>query len=79
MFLVNISINQWFLFLQADPVDKCILKVSNRITSKVVKYNKKFTMKTPERRHWRYCGVFIVNFERIWHLFLRFLLLSLDR
>ena len=25
----------------------------------------KLTIKTPERRHWRYSGVFIVNFEHI--------------
>ena len=25
-------------------------------------------MKTPERRHWRHSGVFIVNFEHISHL-----------
>ena len=28
----------------------------------------KLTIKTPERRHWRRFGVFIVNFEHISHL-----------
>ena len=28
------------------------------------------TIKTPERRHWRRSGVFIVNFEHISHLVL---------
>ena len=28
----------------------------------------KLTIKTPERRHWRCFGVFIVNFEHISHL-----------
>ena len=37
----------------------------------------KLTIKTPERRHWRLCGVFIVNFEYISHLVLVFLLLTL--
>ena len=35
-------------------------------------------MKTPERRHWRLCGVFSVNLEHISHLFLLFLLLTLN-
>ena len=35
--------------------------------------------KTPEPRHWRLAGVFIVNFEHIPHLVLVFLLLTLSR
>ena len=38
----------------------------------------KVNKKTPERRHWRRCGVFIVNFEHISHLVLVFLLLILN-
>ena len=33
-------------------------------------------IKTPERRHWRLSGVFIVNFEHISHLSVVFLLLT---
>ena len=43
---------------------------------KYVKVNKKNN--TPERRHWRRFGVFIVNFEHISHLVLVFLLLTLN-
>ena len=39
----------------------------------------KLTLKTPERRHWRRSGIFVVNFERISLLFLVFLLLTLDK
>ena len=39
----------------------------------------KLTIKTPERRHWRRSGVFIVNFEHISHLVLLFLLPTLSR
>ena len=39
----------------------------------------KVTIKTPERRHRRHSGVFIVNFEHISHLVLVFLLLTLSR
>ena len=38
----------------------------------------KLTIKT-ERRQWRRSGVFIVNLEHIWHFFLVFLLLDLNR
>ena len=37
----------------------------------------KLTIRTPERRHWRRSGVFIVNFEQISHFVLVFLLLTL--
>ena len=43
-----------------------------------MKYVSKLTIKTPERRHWRRVGVFIVNNEHISHLFLVFLLLTLN-
>ena len=39
----------------------------------------KLTIKSPERRHWRLCGVFIVSFEHISQLVLVFLLLTLNR
>ena len=39
----------------------------------------KLTIKTPERRPWRLSCVFIVNFEHIAHLFLVFLLLTLNK
>ena len=35
--------------------------------------------KTPERRHKRFFGVFIVNFEHVSHLLLGFLLLTLNK
>ena len=37
------------------------------------------TIQTPERRHWRRSGVFIINFEHISQLFLMFLLLTLNK
>ena len=38
----------------------------------------KLTKTTPERRHQRRSGVCIVNFEHISHIFLVFLLLTLN-
>ena len=39
----------------------------------------KVNKKTPERRHSRRFGVSIVNFQHISHLFLMFLLLTLNK
>ena len=39
----------------------------------------KLTLTTPERRHCRRSGVFIVNFKYMLHLILVFLLLTLSR
>ena len=39
----------------------------------------KLTLKTPERRHQRRSGVFVVNFEQISHIALVFLLLTLGK
>ena len=56
-----------------------MLKVNNRTTRTRCEICSKLTIKTPERRHWRRSGVFIVNFEHISHLVLVFLLLTLSR
>ena len=34
---------------------------------------------TPEQRHWRRSGVFIVNFEQILYVFMMFSLLALNK
>ena len=39
----------------------------------------KVNNKTPERRQWRRSSVFISSFEHILHLFLVFLLLTLNK
>ena len=54
------------------------LKVNNRNTSTRCETFSKLIIKTPERRHWRRSGVFIVNLEYISHLVLVFLLLTLN-
>ena len=45
-----------------------LLKGNYRNTRKRCETCSKLTIKTPERRHWRRSGVFIVNFEHISHL-----------
>ena len=67
--------------IQCDvpPAGIYLFKVNNRNTRTRCEICSKLTIKTPERRHWRRSGVFIVNFEHISHLVLVFLLLTLSR
>ena len=50
-----------------------MFKVNNRNTRERCEICPKLTITTPERRHWRRSGIFIVNFERISYLFIVFL------
>ena len=54
-----------------------VLKVNHRNTRTRCEISSKLAIKTPERRHWRRSGVYIVNLEHISHLVLVFLLLPL--
>ena len=65
-------------FLNTYPAGIYLLKVNNRNTRTRCVICSKLTIKTPERRHKRRSGVFIVNFEHISHLVLVFLLLTLN-
>ena len=60
------------------PVVIYLFKVNDINTRARREICSKLTIKTPERRHWRRFGVFIVNFEHILHLALVFLLLNLN-
>ena len=57
------------------PTNTDLFMVNNSNTRKRCEICSKLTMKTPERRS----TVFIVNFEHISHLFLVFLLLTLNK
>ena len=65
-----------FIYFSAG---KYLFKVNNRNTRARCEICSKFTIKIPQRRHWRRFSVFFVNFEQISHLFLVFLLLTLSR
>ena len=62
-----------FQLCQIKSLDLCtlyppgiyLLKVNNRNSSWRYEICSNLTIKTPERRHWRRSGVFIVNFEHI--------------
>ena len=55
-----------------------LFKVNNRNTRKRCEICSKLTIKISERYHWHESGVFTVNFRYISHLFLLFLLLTLN-
>ena len=59
----------------SNPAGIYLLKVNNINTRTMCEICTKL-IETPERRHWRRSGVFIVNFEHILHLVLVFLLLT---
>ena len=78
-FLTTKSIIHFVAKLLRNPAGIYLLKVNNRNTRTRCEICSKLTIKTPERRHWRRSGVFIVTFEHISRLFLVFLLLTLSR
>ena len=61
-----------------NPAGIYLLKVNNRNTRKMCEICSKLTIKTPEQRHCRRSGVFIINFEHMSHLVVMFLLLTLN-
>ena len=56
-----------------------LFEVNNRDSRQRSKICSKLTKKTPGRLQWRRSDVFIVNFKHISHVFLRFLLLTLNK
>ena len=65
-------------FPNGFPV-KELLKENRRKTWKKCEICSKSTIETPEQYQWRRSGIFIVNFKHISHLFLEFLLSTLNR
>ena len=64
--------------LQVFPSWQLLVQSYNRNTRIRREICSKLTIRTPEWRHWRCPGVFIINFEHILHLVLVFLLLTLN-
>ena len=60
------------------PDNIYLFKFNNRITRKRCEIRPKTIIKTAER-HWRRSGVFIVNFEHIWHLFRNVSIVELEQ
>ena len=74
----NISENLNIFGCTICPAGNYMFKIKKRNTRARCEICSMLTIKTPERRQWRRSGVFIVNFEHISHLFLAFLLLTLN-
>ena len=81
-----VSFQQFIIFCEesllsfiSKPAGNYMFKVNNRNPRTRSGICSKLTIKTPERRHWRRSGVFIVNFEHTSHLILVFLLLTVSR
>ena len=70
----SIIIYQWLHYY--FPTNNYLFKVINKNTRTWCKICPKLTIKTSERRQWRRSGVFIVNFEHIWHHVFVYLLLT---
>ena len=62
-----------------NPVVIYLLKVDKESTKTICEICLILTIKTPERRHWRLSGVFIIRFEQISHIVLMFPLLTLNK
>ena len=73
-FIKNLSNLNWSTMSSAGI---CLFKVNSGNTRTICGICSKLTIKTPEWRHWRRSGVFIVNFKRVWHIVLVFPLLTL--
>ena len=74
------KLDQEYCYTLRKPVITCnyIFKVNSRNTRARSEICSKLTIKAPDRRHWFRPGVFIFNFERISHLVLALLLLTLS-
>ena len=56
------------ILLSSQPAFTCSRLTIETLEQSVNYVQSKLTIKTPERRHWRRVGVFIVNVEHISHL-----------
>ena len=72
--IVTFSRTVWLIFI-SFPANIYLFQVNNRNTGRC-EICSKLTIKTSERRYWCCSGVFIVNFEYIWHLVLVLLFLT---
>ena len=75
--LLTITVNFWHATTN-QPAFTCSM-LAIEILEQGVKVCSKLTIKKPERRQWRRAGLFNVNFEKISHLALVFLLLTLNK
>ena len=68
----------WLFFIIDVPINIYLLEVYNNNARKRCEICSKLIIKRPKWRQLCFSGVFIVNFEHTWYLFLVFLLLTLS-
>ena len=67
------------LFTMPYPENKYLLEIKNTNTRKRCKICSELIIKTPKWRHWQRSGLLVVKFEHTSHLFLLFLLLTVNK
>ena len=67
------------IYMTKFPANIYLFKFNSRDTRKSCEICSKLTIKTPEGRQWSRSGNITVNFKHISHLFLLFLLLTLNK
>ena len=77
-FVVHLSL-LLTLNTSSEAVSEYMVKVNNRNTRTSCEICSKITIKTQKRRYCRHSDVFVVNIKRVSHLFLVFILLTLNR
>ena len=60
-------LNRFSKFSTTNPASIYLFKANNRSTRKICVISSKLTIKTPEKRQWRYSSVFVTNFEQTSH------------
>ena len=74
---------QWITIIPVKIKKDCWIykEQINKLYIKLFKVNDRNAIDTPlnRRRHWRFSGIFIINFEHISHVFLVFLLLTWNK
>ena len=80
---MSVGSNLWHKLSESDNWHTQLAFTCSKSTTetleKGVKHSSKLTIKTPEWPHWQRFGIFIVNFEHISHLFLVYILLTLNK
>ena len=77
--LANIEIDGKIGTKWVNPLNIYLFKLNNGNTGKKCEIRSELTIETPEQRHWRRSGFYIVNFEYISHHFLLLLLMTLNK
>ena len=77
--LISVEVSSFGRSHTTYPANSYLFKVNNRNIRKRYEIYPKLTIKRPKQPHWYHSDACTVNFEYISHLFLVFLLLTLNK